>query len=100
MPFLPDQGILLMGDTVETPFPVLSNKKVIPRIEDLKKWEKDYSVNIVVPSHGDIGGREIIKQNINYLESLLNNSDIEIHDMLTDFYKIGHQDNLRVCRDD
>ncbi len=99
--FLTEKGVLLLGDTVETPFPVLSEKKLIPGwIKELKMWEEDDRVKTVVLSHGDIGGREIISQNIIYLQSLLDGTDIEIPEMLTDFYRTGHQANLRVCSND
>lgn len=94
--FLPSHGILLMGDTVETPFPVVPNKSSLPLwISELKRWEQDSRVKTVVPAHGNIGGREILLQNITYLQHLLNGNEIKITDTLTDFYSKTHKANMR-----
>ncbi|MGL1930851.1 MAG: MBL fold metallo-hydrolase [Desulfotalea sp.] len=97
--FLPEQGILLMGDTVETPFPFVPEKCQINRwIEKLQKWENDIRVNTVIPSHGPIGGREIITENINYLRELKEDADITLPEGVTDFYNETHEENVRNIR--
>lgn len=94
--FLPDQGILLMGDAVETPLPFVSPESPLSAwIEKLETWEQDSRIVMVIPSHGAIGGREIIRRNIDYLKALSDGSDIEIPEVLNDFYQETHQANLR-----
>lgn len=69
--FLPEQGILFAGDTVETPLPCLSEHcPLAPWIEELQGWADDERVRIVIPSHGAIGGRELLRRNIEYLQRL------------------------------
>jgi glyoxylase-like metal-dependent hydrolase (beta-lactamase superfamily II) len=97
--FFPKYGILFMGDTVETPFPCLeSHSPLAPWIDELQRWESDPRVRHVIPAHGDIGGREIIQQNIAYLQRLLHGDDFEIPEPLTAFYRETHQENLRFAR--
>jgi len=61
----------------------------------LRNWERDARVQQVIPSHGAVGGRELIRRNIIYLENLKSGSPIELPDDLDDFYRQTHQDNLR-----
>ncbi len=97
--FLPDAGLLLMGDTVETPFPVLPEKAPLTRwLQELQAWGKDPRVITVVPSHGHIGGREILHHNINYLQNLLAGREYVLPANMTDFYTETHRENLRVCK--
>lgn len=93
--FLPEQGILLMGDTVETPLPCVPENPDLSRwISGLKQWKENPRVNTVIPSHGPIGGREIISHNIDYLQKLQDGEKIEITEKLNDFYRTTHENNL------
>lgn len=93
---LPELGTALMGDTIETPFPVLAKDSPLAAwIAGLKRWEKDERLTTVIPSHGPMGGRELITQTVAYLEKLRNGVPIDIPDALTDFYRETHQANLR-----
>lgn len=93
--FVPDQGILLMGDAVETPFPLVPAESPLPLwIAELQRWEADPRVQTVIPSHGVIGGREILRQNIDYLQNLLAGRDIVLPETLTDFYRATHRENV------
>ncbi len=92
--FLPDKGILLMGDTVETPLPSVPPECPIDLwIEELQRWESDSRVKSVIPSHGIIGGREIIQQNIIYLQNLKDGHEFTLPQM-TDFYSETHKTNI------
>ncbi len=93
--FIPEWGILLAGDTMETPLPVVNEESPMEEwIAGLQRWAEDARVQTVVPSHGAIGGREIIRHNIDYLQSLLFGATKASPD-LPAFYKEVHQDNLR-----
>jgi len=94
--FEPDAGILLMGDTVETPFPVVPPDSPLPEwISELERWRHDERVRTVIPAHGPIGSREIIDRTIEYLSCLLAGHAPLVPDELTDFYRETHQANLR-----
>jgi len=93
--FLPESGVALMGDTIETPFPVVEQASPIPEwIHRLQGWAQNKRVTTVIPSHGPIGGRELITQTIDYLEKLQAGEEIDVPDHLTDFYRETHQSNL------
>ncbi len=66
--FVPQWGVLLAGDTVETPFPLLDETlPVQPWIDRLAEWAGRADVETVIPCHGEFGGRELIEGNIAYL---------------------------------
>ncbi len=51
--FVPERGLLLMGDTAETPLPVVPpDSPLAAWIGGLERWEHDPRVRIVVPAHG------------------------------------------------
>ena len=98
--FVPERGLLLMGDTAETPFPVVPPDGPLDRwIAGLERWERDPRVQTVVPAHGAIGGREILKENTRYLRGLLDGHPVEVPRTLTDFYRTTHESNLRAAKE-
>lgn len=93
--FIPQWGILLAGDTVETPLPVVPPDSPLDAwIEQLQRWAADPRVQTVIPSHGAIGGRELITRNIAYLQALHEGRPIDVPDDLDDFYRETHAANL------
>jgi glyoxylase-like metal-dependent hydrolase (beta-lactamase superfamily II) len=93
--FVPERGLLLMGDAAETPLPVVPAGSPLARwIGELERWERNPRVRTVVPSHGAIGGREILQRNIAYLRRLLEGRPFDVPEPLTDFYRATHQANL------
>ncbi len=96
--FVGERGVLLMGDTAETPLPVVPSREGLPAgIRELRRWEADTRVRTVVPAHGKIGGREILRENIAYLQRLLDGHPFEVPGPLTEFYRTTHEANLRAC---
>lgn len=94
--FIPERGALLAGDTVETPCPVVPTDSPLRAwISELRRWADDERVRIVIPAHGPIGGREILRQNIAYLEGILTRHPVEPQGALTDFYRETHLQNVR-----
>ena len=94
--FLPDSGILLLGDAVEIPFPMVPAEAALASwIEELRKWLEDSRVRTVIPSHGPIGGCEIIAENLHYLRLLLAGQKNAVPENLNDFYRETHQENER-----
>lgn len=94
--FLPERGVLLLGDAVETPLPLVPEGCDLNRwIEELLRWQAEPRVRTVIPSHGPIGGREILARNIDYLQALLAGREISVPDALDDFYREAHLANVR-----
>lgn len=92
---LPEQGLALMGDTIETPFPVVPQGSDLQAwIDQLRRWEQFPALRQVVPCHGPIGGRELISQTIDYLERLRTGDTFELPAGLTPFYQQTHASNL------
>ncbi|WP_291326387.1 MBL fold metallo-hydrolase [Desulfovibrio sp. UCD-KL4C] len=99
--FIPEKGILLAGDSLETPFPCINEiSQMANWITELEKWKKNTELKTVIPAHGMISGSEIIDNNLHYLKSLLNGDMIEISEPLTSFYKETHIENtaLFLCK--
>ncbi|MGQ7845137.1 MBL fold metallo-hydrolase [Granulosicoccus sp. 3-233] len=93
---LPEHGFALMGDTIETPFPVVPAGSDLPLwIEQLKRWERDVALTRVIPCHGPMGGRELISQTIEYLQRLLRGDPFELPASMTPFYQQTHEANLQ-----
>lgn len=97
--FVPERGLLLMGDAAETPFPVVPKGSPLAQwIAELHHWEGDPRVRTVVPAHGAIGGREILRRNILYLQGLHDGHPVDVTEPLSDFYRNTHESNLRARR--
>lgn len=93
--FIPECGILLAGDTVETPLPVVNADSPIEKwLAELQRWESDTRVQHVIPAHGKIGGRELLRQNIDYLQKLRAGTAPVLTENLDNFYRDTHQNNL------
>lgn len=91
--FVPALGLLLAGDTVETPLPVVPEHPALePWLAKLGAWAQDPRVTTVVPSHGPVGGRELIEQTIFYLEAL-QTGEAALPENLSPFYRQTHQSN-------
>lgn len=90
-----EPGILLAGDTVETPCPVVPADSPLPEwIAELRRWERDERVRVVVPAHGRVGGPEVIAETVGYLEALAGGRPNEPRGELTPFYAETHRANL------
>jgi len=69
--FVPEWGVLLAGDTVETPLPVVNDGRAVAKWAlALERWLGGGRVHTVVPAHGPVGGRELLEQNVRYLRGL------------------------------
>jgi glyoxylase-like metal-dependent hydrolase (beta-lactamase superfamily II) len=93
--FVPERGLLLMGDAAETPFPVVpTDSPLAAWIDGLERWKRDPRVRTVVPAHGPIGGVDILEKNLRYLRALLEGRPLPVTEPLTDFYRKTHEANL------
>ena len=93
---LPEQGFALMGDTIETPFPVVpADSDLSGWIAQLRRWEGNAALTRIVPCHGPLGGRELISQTIDYLERLQRGDAFELPADMSPFYRETHESNLK-----
>lgn len=97
---IPQWGILLAGDTVETPLPYLhmSSIPVLAQwIGNLEKWASTERVRTVIPSHGEIGDRRVISQNVRYLTNLRDGEVPDVPDEMNAFYTETHANNMKLA---
>lgn len=93
--FVPQWGVLLAGDTVETPLPVVNDGEAVAGwVERLDVWRERADVTTVVPSHGPVGGRDLIARTVRYLRGLKGGGDAPPPGMLPPFYRETHLRNL------
>lgn len=93
--FVPEWGVLLAGDTVETPLPVVNDGATVGEwVERLERWRDDEAVASVIPAHGRTGGRELIGETVAYLRSLLDGTATDVG-AVPAFYRKAHEDNVR-----
>ncbi len=98
--FIPELGVLLAGDVVETPLPVINDDSPIAVwLAQLERWAHDERVVTVIPSHGPIGDRSLIQRNIDYIRGLSDGSASSLLPTgLSDFYARTHQQNQRIVQ--
>jgi glyoxylase-like metal-dependent hydrolase (beta-lactamase superfamily II) len=97
--FIPEWGVLLAGDTAETPLPVVNEDSPIETwIKALQGWEQDTRVKTVIPAHGDISDRTLFTRNIAYLNALLSGEDFALPAIMHPFYHETHAKNLEYVR--
>jgi glyoxylase-like metal-dependent hydrolase (beta-lactamase superfamily II) len=68
--YIPEQQVLLGGDTVEWPFPALAQRDGGEVFLKTLRQLNQLSVRQVVPAHGPVMGKEIIDANQRYIEDL------------------------------
>ena len=96
---IPEWGILLGGDAVEDPFPLLNDGTVpVGWTRRLQGWADDARVTTVIPSHGAIDGPELIRRNIAYLDALRRGEDPLGQAPGDPFYDASHVDNVHKAR--
>lgn len=93
--FVPEWGVLLAGDTVETPLPVVNDGGAVRRwVEALERWRSDPRVTQVIPAHGRLGNRDVIAETVTYLRGLLA-GDARDPGVVPTFYRETHARNAR-----
>jgi len=97
--WLPEWGILLGGDVMETPLPVIEEDSDIDYwLELLINWSEAEAINRTIPAHGTIEGRQCLDSTIVYLSKLLGDSHMPLSDDWDDFYRETHIKNLKIVR--
>lgn len=93
--YVPDRRLLLAGDCVENPFPLLESGPLEAWVRDLRAWDSQ-DLEVVVPAHGAIGGPELLRANAAYLEALPN--DPPVPEGVPPFYAAAHPRNVAAAR--
>lgn len=94
--FVPERETLLMGDAVETPIPcVNADSPIGPWLDELIQWSTHPGVKTIIPAHGLIGGKEIIRSNVRYLKDIKKGKEPKTPENLDKFYQRMHRDNLK-----
>jgi glyoxylase-like metal-dependent hydrolase (beta-lactamase superfamily II) len=101
--FVAEWGLFLGGDSVETPLPFLNpGSPVRAWSEALTAWAKKLDMapgpSLVVPSHGDVSGPELLRGNARYLDALLAGEEPELSGPLSPFYQETHANNVILAR--
>ena len=94
--WIPQWGVLLAGDTVETPLPYFNANSVqmLPQwISDLEGWGSTARMNVVVPAHGEVGDRSLIERTISYLRDIQAGKAPAVPSGMTAFYSETHAKN-------
>ena len=97
--WLPEWGILLGGDVMETPLPVVEDDSPIDDwLTSLQQWADHDKLTRTIPAHGTTDGRVCLDSTIHYLQQLLDGSHFPMPDNLDEFYKHTHIKNLKIAR--
>ncbi len=95
--WIPEWGVLLGGDAIETPLPVVNNARLLggwlAALESLQGLDR---LTRAIPSHGSLAGRESLDGTVAYLRALAGDQQFNLPDKLDDFYRETHQKNLIV----
>lgn len=67
---IPQLGVLLGGDTIEDPIPLLDDGPLEQWSRELRAWAERTDVEIVIPSHGPVTDARLLRHNADYLDSL------------------------------
>jgi glyoxylase-like metal-dependent hydrolase (beta-lactamase superfamily II) len=67
---IPELGLFLGGDTIESPIPLLVDGPLNKWAADVQAWAERPDVKTVIPSHGPVSGPELLVRNAEYLRSL------------------------------
>lgn len=95
--WIPRWGVVLAGDTMETPLPILNGADQVQAwIDGLARLEQDGSVHDVIPSHGEAGGRGPLLETLRYLRAMASGRAPALPPDLDPFYRRAHEKNLEL----
>ncbi len=95
--WIPEWGILLGGDTIETPLPVVYSASSIGNwLARLEMWAARDDLVQTIPSHGSSAERAALEQTLSYLRALTGDRQFNLPGELDSFYRETHQKNLAI----
>ena len=95
--WIPEWGVLLGGDAIETPLPVVNSARLLGDwLAALEGWAGRDSLVHAISAHGSGAGREALETTVAYLRALIGDRKFELPNRLEDFYRETHQKNLSV----
>ena len=95
--WIPEWGVLLGGDAIETPLPVVNSSRLLSSwLASLELWAGKDELELAIPSHGSVPGRECLEATVAYLRALVGNLEFVLPPKLEEFYHETHQKNLIV----
>lgn len=96
--FVPEWGVLLAGDAVETPLPVVNDARAVEEwARALERWLEDGRVRTVAPAHGPVGGPGLLEKNARYLRGLAAGTEPADLSGLALFYRETHLRNQELA---
>lgn len=101
--WIPQWGVLLAGDTIETPLPYFNTESaaLLPQwISALEGWGSTARMNVVVPAHGEVGDRSLIERTLSYLRDLQAGKVPTVPTGMTAFYSETHAKNQALMHRD
>lgn len=95
--WIPEWGVLLGGDAIETPLPVCNRFDLLSDwLAALEAWRDNDGLRLAIPSHGSLRGRESLDTTIAYLRAILGLGEFDLPPNLDEFYAATHQANLKL----
>jgi len=94
--YIPEWRTLLAGDSVESPLPFLYPESPLEAwVRGLEKWAKvlEEGSAAVIPSHGILGGPELLRANVRYLRDIQGGREPDLPGELSPFYRDTHANN-------
>lgn len=92
--YIPVWGILLAGDTLEEPLPVINDAKLVSSwCQKLKEWQAYPNLKQIIPSHGPISDSSLIQRNLDYFNMARRGESLPDAEKLSQFYAETHQAN-------
>ena len=99
--WLPEWGVFVGGDTIESPLPVVNSARLVDDwLTALQDWASRDELTCAIPSHGTVDGRVSLDETVKYLVALKGDRDFDLPPVLEDFYRETHQKNLIVVDSD
>lgn len=93
--WIPEWSLLLGGDAIETPLPVVNHAEDIDSwLAGLEAWAARDDLLQTIPSHGSYSGRAALTGTIAYLRALSGDRNFDLPPALDTFYAEAHQKNL------
>lgn len=95
--WIPEWSVLLGGDAIETPLPVVNSERTLGTwLAALQAWAGLPDMGRSIPSHGSTSGRRALDQTVLYLQSLTGDQKFKLPSRLSKFYRETHQKNLHL----